>query len=186
MIYIGFKISGESQKEMHECGVSLREYMLSSLFEEYSADDIEITSHGKPILKSGYAGFSVSHSCGAVCCAVNTGNIDCREKADTDWIILESGDDVDIGVDIEPVFRDVKWEKLAQRFFTKQEKAYALDKQRFIEIFTKKESLCKLSGNGIADMKNADTFLENDIKTVTKTVFLKEKEYKISVSFKNT
>lgn len=186
MIYIGFDMCGESETEMHECGIVLRDYMLSSLLKEYSEDEIETAPHGKPFLKGGRVGFSLSHSGGAVCCAVNTGESDLSKNADDCWLAIKGGADREIGVDIEPVSRDVNFKKLAERFFSQREKAYATDKERFIELWTKKESLCKLSGRGIADMKSADTFAKSDNKTVTKTILLNGEEYKMSVSFKNT
>ncbi|MCR5484662.1 MAG: 4'-phosphopantetheinyl transferase superfamily protein [Clostridiales bacterium] len=81
--------------------------------------------------------FSVSHS-GDVCvCAVS---------------------DSEVGVDVERI-RDVNAERIAKRFFSKDEKEYIgsfqneYEKKRaFFTVWTKHESAVKLSGRGISDI----------------------------------
>ena len=97
------------------------------------------TASGKPfLLDQGAcrASFSLSHANGMVACALTT--------------------DVDVGVDVECVDRDVDVPHIASRFFAPAEAAHLaqLDaeaqRDRFFDLWTLKEALVKALGTGMA------------------------------------
>ena len=93
--------------------------------------EIGTDEHGKPFLKSGECSFSLSHSSDAVLCVL------C---------------DTQIGADIQLASRANP--ALIRRFFAEDEQRYVFSSAdrdtAFTEIWTKKESWCKLSGKGLA------------------------------------
>ena len=50
-----------------------------------------------------------------------------------------------------------KQEELAEKYFSQKEKEYATTRERFLEIWTKKESYGKFTGEGVAHI-GKDTF----------------------------
>ena len=94
---------------------------------------LQITAgeYGKPRLPGGEVFFNLSHSVGAILCAVS---------------------DAEIGADLQ--LRAKAKPPLMKRFFADEEREYVLGAadadEAFTEIWTKKESWCKLSGKGLA------------------------------------
>ena len=98
--------------------------------------------NGKPYFKGCSLCFNLSHSCGAIACALS-----------------DSGD---VGVDIEAAeITPEKAQKLAKRFFDKDEVA-AVNRSpnEFARIWTRKEALAKHFGANLADF--AKKTPEND------------------------
>ena len=88
---------------------------------------------GKPTADEGY--FSISHSGSLVVCAVS---------------------DKPLGVDVECIRKPPL--RVAQRYFTEEERMLSdADEIVFWRVWTGKEALCKLSGEGLAGLKHADT-----------------------------
>ena len=183
MIYIGFKNCNNTAEEMHKESMALRDSMLNKLCDNYNPKNITHTQKGKPMYEG--IGFSVSHSDGAVAVAVNIG----EEKRDTneDWQTFSGGTDFSVGVDMEPANRRVDANKLSKRFLSEKESEYvAGDNVRFLEIWTKKESVSKLTGEGVASIGHFCTFTLNNICIETRRVMLGGKEYIVSVSYYKT
>jgi 4'-phosphopantetheinyl transferase len=97
------------------------------------------TANGKPFLVdqgARCASFSLSHTNGMVACAVTA--------------------DVDVGIDVECVDRDVDMPAIAARFFAPTEAAHlgqldaAAQRDRFFDLWTLKEALVKALGTGMA------------------------------------
>lgn len=70
-----------------------------------------------------------------------------------DWVVLAFGDS-EVGVDVEGGRPNIDPEALAGRFFTPEEQAYILEeksrcRERFLEIWTGKESYLKYLGTGL-------------------------------------
>lgn len=87
-------------------------------------------AHGKPELEQGGLRISLSHTRGAVACAVS---------------------ESPVGVDVEPLGRPVRdWERLAQRYYTPEEQSCADSPERFLEIWTRKEAYLKRDGHGLS------------------------------------
>ncbi len=88
---------------------------------------------GKPYAAEGF--FSISHSGDKVVCAVS---------------------ELPVGVDVEKIRKNKQ--RVAKRYFTEQEKsALAQDDTQFWRIWTGKEALCKLTGEGLAGLCCCDT-----------------------------
>ena len=63
--------------------------------------------------------------------------------------------DLPIGIDIECLDKDINWHRLADRYFSPDELDFlslSPCKETFLEIWTKKEALSKISGNGLKDI----------------------------------
>ena len=109
----------------------LRRALAVSGFPVGATLDIAAGEHGKPFLPGGEFFFSISHSAGAVLCAISD---------------RETGADLQIVTRAKP--------PLMERFFADEEREYVLSAEdadgAFTEIWTKKESWCKLSGLGLA------------------------------------
>ena len=93
--------------------------------------NIVVSEQGKPFLRDGGCFFSLSHSADAVLCALADRNV---------------------GADIQLASKAS--EALIGRFFSEEERAFvrgAEDPDRaFTEIWTEKESFCKMDGRGLA------------------------------------
>lgn len=89
--------------------------------------------NGKPTADEGY--FSISHSGSLVVCTVN---------------------DKPVGVDVERIRKSPL--RVAERYFTEEERALpGAGEMAFWRVWTGKEALCKLSGEGLAGLKLCDT-----------------------------
>ncbi len=102
---------------------------------------------GKPYLENINVEFSISHSGDIAICAIS---------------------DKPVGIDIEKI-RDVNINAV-KKLYTPDEQDYvmekwALSKQRFFEIWTRKEAYVKMLGKGITHFPNFSTMGNNDIKT---------------------
>ncbi len=87
-------------------------------------------AHGKPELAGGGPQISLSHTRGAVACAVS---------------------DAPVGVDVEPLGRQIRdWGRLAERFYAPEEQSYAGSPERFLEVWTRKEAYLKRDGRGLS------------------------------------
>ena len=184
MICIGFAECGKTVEQMHQTGINLRDCMMEKLCDDYSPQNITHTKKGKPLYQN--IGFSVSHSHGAAACAVNIG----REKKHIteNWLTLSGGENSAVGVDIEPIDRNVDVKSLSKRFLSQKECEYVgLDNTRFLEIWTKKESACKLTGEGVTAIGlfcSLDT--NSNICIETKRVFVGNRKYIMSVAYYKT
>ena len=93
--------------------------------------EITVGEYGKPRLRDGEYCFSISHSAEMLLCALS---------------------DREIGADVQ--LRSKAKRELMERFFTAEELNYVLASEdaddALTEIWTKKESFCKLSGKGLA------------------------------------
>lgn len=121
---------------------SLVGYMLfySAVKELYNRTDVKINfnKHGKPLCELCF--FSISHSHGRVVCVIS---------------------DTPIGVDIQRI-KDIK-KREKYKFFNEQENFYVNQsetayKQKYIEVFTKKEAAVKMKGDSIANAGLIDVF----------------------------
>lgn len=134
---------------------------ISSLF-----DFVSRTDFGKPYVEKENIYFSISHSRNVWLCAFST---------------------IEIGIDLE-FFADKDFEKIANRFFSENERQYlkenklcvdkncddcGLDyKKSFFDIWVRKEAAAKLSGSGLfkngidaietVEQKNAAFFLKDN------------------------
>ena len=91
--------------------------------------------HGKPYFKGSHLSFSLSHSGDLVLCAIS---------------------DVEVGADVQRV-TDVRWEKLASRYFASGEQMYLSKlkedgeekaRDEFFRLWCRKEAFGKMTGEG--------------------------------------
>ena len=105
---------------------------------------------GKPFLKDSGVRFSISHTHGAVFCAVS-----------------ERDEEGEIGLDAEDMgrFSALHPEGLVRRWFSQGEQE-SLEKnntrEAFFGIWTRKEALVKHNGRGLAGLREADTIEAED------------------------
>ena len=87
-------------------------------------------AHGKPELEQGGLRISLSHTRGAVACAVSA---------------------FPVGVDVEPLGRKVRdWKRLAERYYTPEERSCIDSPEQFLEVWTRKEAYLKRDGRGLS------------------------------------
>ncbi len=182
-VYIAF--CEDSKEKMHKKGVFLRDTVLKSLFPDYTPERISTINEGKPILENISACFSLSHSKGGVAFAVG-GEFSSLPSLENTYLWTLDETPEEIGVDIESLSREINFGKMMKDIFSESECEYVKeDKDKFIEIFTKKESLCKLSGNGIRDLRKFDVFsLSENIFTQTMLIKNENISFFTSISYK--
>ena len=114
-----------------------------------SPDDIKFRTKGKgkPYVENQKIEFSISHSGTIVVCAIS---------------------DTPVGIDIERIGDPNA--KVAQKFFTEDERNYvfekcALSRQRFFEIWTRKEAYVKKIGSGVSHFPEFSVMGDTSIVT---------------------
>ena len=113
------------------------DYLIKTVVSSHVVKDpseIEILRAGKPRLKNSEIQFNLSHS--------------------EDWILLGVGE-MPLGVDIQKI-SSIR-EKVMEAYYTESEKELVKEYgvTAFYEIWTKKESYVKYTGEGIKGLKNA-------------------------------
>ena len=119
-----------------------KEKIASTYLKNKYIKDYYINENGKPLCKDKF--FSISHSNGVVVLVI---------------------DEVPIGIDIELV-RDFETE-LADYISSNEEKNYIKDRESFFEVWTNKEALVKVLGEG----------LKRNIKDIPSLPLNKKREY---------
>lgn len=79
------------------------------------------------------------------------------------WVVIAYGNR-EVGVDVEPLRTDRKVEALTRRYFAEEEQSYVFgeeesQQQRFMEIWTGKESYLKYLGTGLQKTLNSFSIL---------------------------
>ncbi len=182
---------GEQERE-HENAVWLRDELLRAcLGLENPSQLVYTTKTGRPCLDVEGADISASHSKGAVAVALSLpkGADPARKTFPKDVKIeLIDLDAVRVGVDIEAVAgRDAdRCIRLAARRFTPEEQTSvrlaADSREEFVSIWTQKESLCKLSGEGIRGLKSANTHsLPEGLELITRRIEINGDLYYLSL-----
>jgi len=108
-------------------------------------NDIMLEEKGRPYLTGGREDFNVSHS-GALTA-----------------VSLVSGEKLRVGCDVELVKPRPGITRIAEEFFSAQERDYVIASEKsqtaFFEVWTLKECYLKLRGLTVFDMKNAPSFV---------------------------
>ena len=142
-------------KKLSVAGESL---VKKAIAQEFDIDKNDIilcrNENGKPYTEDVKVEFSISHSKDIVVCAIS---------------------DAPVGIDIEKI-RDVNL-NVAKRLFTPDEQEYVFQndnfsKQRFFEIWTKKEAYVKRLGLGITHFPNFSVMGNEDIETYVKEHYI--------------
>lgn len=122
--------------------------------------EITVGEYGKPRLRGGEICFNLSHSGNALLCALS---------------------DREIGADVQR--RTQAKPPLMERFFSEDEQSFVLSAANtddaFTEVWTKKESRCKLSGKGLALPLRSFSVMDKEIAPLL--WHRREGEYHIAV-----
>ncbi|QHI71238.1 4'-phosphopantetheinyl transferase family protein [Aminipila terrae] len=124
-IYDGKEHKGKAGEEL------LRKALKDYSGNAYTGIVIKREKYGKPYFENIPVQFSISHS----------GQI---------WVCLMA--DFNVGIDIQ-FYKNLKYEKIAERFFTENEIEYIHQKgiDGFFQVWTRKEAYVKYTGNGFAN-----------------------------------
>ena len=142
------------------------------------------TKKGKPCFADGSPKFSIAHTAGVACCAVQCEHpSDLSKYKDIVTYTLESDPDSEVGIDIEAADRKVTSPTtLAFRRFSGAERKAAKTERDIIFIWTRKEALLKYTGEGLSGLRSCDSCaLPYGTETDTRTIELTGREYFISV-----
>lgn len=143
-----------------------KERYLSTYLKDKYVGSYYLNEHKKPLSKNKF--FNVSHS---------------------DEMIILGMCDIDIGVDIEHIKKDISSQM--KRFIASDDEfEYISDEEKFYEIWTNKESLMKCKGIGIVDkVSNIPGLPINGIRTLDNEIYMsktiKLDDYLISICIKS-
>lgn len=147
MIYLTFEISDGNAKQT---AINARNKLLA-LF-GISEEDCAKTDMGKPYIKNGIAGISISHCDDIAMCALRTGE-ELYDAPDNVTVIFEQSDSMEIGCDIEEIDLAMPAEKIRKisgRFLGQEVCSHS----DFFRLWTRGEAYGKFTGKGVADAKN--------------------------------
>lgn len=139
-----------------------QELMASILRNKYINSDIYYNDRGKPMAKDVL--FNISHS--------------------DDYVVMAKSNDIEIGVDIEHIKKDIK-DNLINYIFSEEEKEFIRkDKSNnFTYLWTRKEAILKCVGVGlIKDLKSVEV-LNNDGKYRLYSYFIDD--YALTIATNN-
>ena len=92
-------------------------------------EDFTVNENGKPSLKNGGLKFNITHADGLIMIAVS---------------------DKEVGIDAENVFRKAETQKIAEKYFSDEEREQIKTDKHFYTLWTKKESAIKYAGLSLA------------------------------------
>ncbi len=182
MIYVGAAFCEDNKNAMHKCGEKLRNSMLHALGLD-SMSGVAIAQNGRPFYKNGNADFSISHSSGVCVCAVAVRG-ETGEHPNSLFVL--NADTYAVGIDIEPLDGERNHERIVKKHFTFSEKEYVGNsRERFFEVWTAKESLCKMTGEGLGKISSVDSKkLPRGICLVTKKIPFGGRPFALSLCYK--
>lgn len=169
-ITIAYQNTGDehSYRVEHEAAYALLDQILFQKYHLHLTDcNLEKGPHGKPYFTNQNIFFNVSHCKGMVACVVS--------------------DKRQVGIDVENV-RAVR-KNVVERIFSTDEKD-ALSKcedeeQFFFQVWTYKESLVKMTGEGLTKELNQVSFLNPGNGLYQTTILCGEEKYVLSVSYRD-
>ena len=156
-------IVAEKKQQFSQARNALR-HILSRYLNEHPAELVfEYGAEGKPYLKVGRVHFNLSHS--------------------NNWAVLAVTSAGPVGVDLEHTGKSISRQALVERFFNPEEKrsfaaaSVARRNRQFFRLWTRKESLLKLSGLGWQGVKT------QPVEDIVSRHFLVAKNYLSCASF---
>ena len=185
MIYLKYGLCESDSVSQHKEAKNIRNCLLYEAFGINNADSIiSVADGGKPYVKGFDIDFSDAHTENAAVVAA------CGDGGIIDGIICIDKDVSKIGVDIEWAGRPISSKSIAlisQKKFSKKEQEYVAvgtngDRLRFLEIWTKKESIIKATGEGLKSISRADS-MSADFKLLkTHRIVIGDKSYIVSIA----
>lgn len=178
MIVIGFDICENEINARHTAAKKLRNRLLADCCNIADPENIiSLTPKGRPIIAAEDVDISVSHSSCAVMVGVcfADGRSEARDFNNMTVRLFKNGAR-HIGVDIEEIGaadRCERYEKTAEKYFLPHEierlkkiKDAELFTDEFFRMWTVKESICKMTGEGLAGLRRADSFSGSDDRLI--------------------
>lgn len=105
-------------------------HVLESFYDlKVTESDFTANANGKPSLKKGDIKFNITHADGLIMIAVG---------------------DKEVGIDAENVFRKADAQKIAEKYFSDDERGQIKTDKHFYTLWTKKESAIKYAGLSLA------------------------------------
>ena len=149
------KLKKKPDKKLSIAAADLVRTAVSEKFNINSKDvRFRVRENGKPYIENIDIEFSISHSGTIAVCAIS---------------------DKPVGIDIEQI-RDVNI-NLVKKLFTPDEQNYVLEKwslskQRFFEVWTRKEAYVKMLGKGVPYFPEFSVMGNQDIKTHIRSKYI--------------
>lgn len=185
LIYFKYVFCQRDNASQHSAAKEIRNYLLCKAFGIINADSaVLISDVGKPCIKDFDVDFSVAHAENAAVAAA------CGKGMQIEGAVCIDKAVSKIGVDIEWADRPVSRKSMALisgKEFSIREREYVAagtvgDTQRFLEIWTKKESIVKATGQGLKAIGTADS-LDGSYKFLeTRHIVIGDKTYIVSIA----
>lgn len=143
-----------------------KQNLVSTYFKrKYCGDDIYYNAQGKPL--SHFLFFNISHS--------------------QNLVVLVTSEDSDVGVDVEQIKH--RGQSLRSYISSELELKYIVDDEKFFEVWTSKESLCKAEGSGLSThLADVAAFPFDGVKEYKGEIYrakmIKYRDYVISLTVK--
>lgn len=184
MVYLNYITCCDNAISRHNTALKALNILTLSAFGIETSEKLIVKSKsGRPHIKNSDFDFSISHT-GTVALVAA-----CGKGAKNKNMICFDEDISKIGVDIEREDRVINYKvmmKIVKEYLTMKEREYVsvgteFDRERFLEIWTKKESIVKLTGEGFAKIKNADSFCKHLKFNKTIRLEIDGKKYIVSI-----
>lgn len=131
-------------------------YLIKKYVMKNSKHKISFNKYGKPYIKDSI-NFNISHS--------------------GDYVIIALSNKNEIGVDIERIKKIKYYNRISNKFFTKEECDYINnDINKFYKIWTRKESFYKCIGTGFNKYDKNLSIIKNNITYKNKKYIIKTKK----------
>ena len=185
LIYIKYSVCDGTAKGQHRAANTARDYILKNAFGIESTENlISEAPGGKPYIEGVDFDFSTAHT-GNVAIAAACGNGEKKEG-----LICIDKDIQKIGIDIECENRKIDGrsiKRICEKVFSEKEREYVNvgtpgEVIRFLEVWTKKESIVKATGEGLARIHNADSFGKGFNYLKTEIIEIDNKKYIVSIA----
>lgn len=173
--------------DRHKAAKKLAEDVFFYCFGKSDVNILRLPS-GRPYLDMAGADISVSHSKNLVAVAISMPSDDLSAAHMPNVELFDIIDRIGkVGIDIELVRKDAeKLKRIAKRYFFKSEQDILFNGNEFTHLFTQmwtlKESICKLTGEGLSGIRNADTHnLPDGLYVSNKTIYYSDDRYSLSL-----
>lgn len=158
LAYKNGQISADKE-ENAQIGETCVKILSFSRLEARPLPEIFLTERGKPCFADTEPYFSLSHSHGTIFVALS---------------------DAPIGADVEFIDEKKRSDRLAERFFSDNEKG-----EDFFTVWTRKEAYVKMTGEGICSLRSLDTTACDASFLTLPYTDSEGKKYSISLAIKN-
>ena len=193
MILVALKSCQNDYETLHKTAHKLGEDMLSCVID--TAVKVSKLEGGRPVTDNEQIDISFSHTFSLSACAVSCRNTVKELNALNYDYLKEYNIATDkIGIDVELIDTSKKKEniqKIAERYFLPNELSFLNSSkdekecyQNFFMLWTKKESICKMTGEGLSGFSKSDALHSQEYKTESEILEIDGVKYYLSICFK--